>query len=73
MLYIFLFILQQASEFSTSAHGRHNSPPEGIVYYLVLIVSSIIVAAVIIWTIKLLFWPGEKSEEHIKRKILEEE
>lgn len=73
MIVILLTILQHTSDFSTSVHGRHNSAPDNIWYYLVLIISSIIVAGVVIWSIKFLFWPGEKSSSHIKRKILEEE
>lgn len=69
---LLLTILQQVSNFSTSVHGRHNNAPDNILYYLVLIVSSIIVAGVVIWSIKLLFWPGEKSKDHIKYKILED-
>lgn len=70
-MFVILTLLQQVSKFSTSAHGRHNTAPDGIMYYLVLIVAAAIVAAVFYWAIKYLFWPGEKSEDHIKYKILE--
>lgn len=70
---LLLIILQQISEFSTSAQGRTYNPPDGILFYIVLIVSWLIVAAVVAWAIKCLFWPGEDSHEHIKYKILEDE
>jgi hypothetical protein len=73
MTLLLLTLIQHISEFSTSAHGRHNSAPDGILYYLVLIGSSIIVTAVVIWAVKLLFRPGEKSEDHIKRRLLNDE
>lgn len=71
MLSILLALIQHVSEFSTSSHGRHYNPPDGALYYFVLISSSIIVMGVIIFTIKWFIKPGEKSEDHIKRKILE--
>ncbi len=73
MLLYFLTFIQQVSEFSTSSEGREYAPPEGALYYLVLVGSSIIVLAVVFFTIKWFLWPGEKSESHIKRKILKDE
>lgn len=73
MLSFFLIFIQQASEFSTSSEGRKYAPPDGPLYYLVLIGSSIIVLGVVLLTIKWFIWPGEKSEDHIKRKILKDE
>lgn len=73
MLSFLLIILQQVSEFSTSTHGRQISAPDGILYYLILIVAWLIVIGVFIAAIKYLFWPGEKSNQHIKRKVLEED
>jgi isoprenylcysteine carboxyl methyltransferase (ICMT) family protein YpbQ len=71
MLFL-LAVLQKAAGLSSSTQGHRMDMPNSILFYLVLIISSVIVAAVIIWTIKLLFWPGEKSRDHIKYKILEE-
>ncbi|HET6528447.1 MAG TPA: hypothetical protein VFG39_06820 [Balneolaceae bacterium] len=73
MVLLLLALIQHLPEFSTSVQGRHNSAPDGILYYLVLIVSSIIVAGVVIWAVKLLIRPGEKSEDHIKRRLLSDE
>lgn len=73
MLSLFLTFIQQVSEFSTSSEGRHYNPPDGPLYYLVLIGSSIIVLGVVFFTIKWFIWPGEQSEDHIKRKILEDQ
>ncbi|HEX6982609.1 MAG TPA: hypothetical protein VF181_07595 [Balneolaceae bacterium] len=70
---IFTVFIQHLTDFSTSVHGRSHAAPDTILYYLVLIISSIIVAAVVIWAVKLLFRPGEKSQHHIKHRILEEE
>jgi len=73
MFSLILSLIQDTSEFTTSTHGRHNSAPEGIIYYLVFGISAIIVIAVFVWAIKYLFWPGEKGEDHIKRQILEDD
>lgn len=73
MLSLFLTFIQQVSEFSTSSEGREYAPPDGPLYYLVLIGSSIIVLGVVFFTIKWFIWPGEQSENHIKRKILKDE
>lgn len=73
MFAIMLFLIQQASEFSTSSEGREYAPPDGPLYYLVLIISSLIVIGVVYYTIKWFIWPGEQSEDHIKRKILEDQ
>ncbi len=48
-------------------------PPDGPLYYIVMIGGAIIVLATVILTIKWFIWPGEKSDDHIKRKILESE
>ncbi|MDZ7716813.1 MAG: hypothetical protein U5J95_11430 [Balneolaceae bacterium] len=72
MLFLLTFI-QKASEFAMSPEGRQYNPPEGPLYYIVLIASSLLVAAVFIIAIKLFIWPGEKSEDHIKRKMLDRE
>jgi hypothetical protein len=73
MFTFLLTLIQQVSEFSISSEGREYAPPEGPLYYLVLIGSSIIVLAVVFYTIKWFIWPGEKSKDHIKRKILKDE
>ncbi|MDR8390688.1 hypothetical protein NC796_06050 [Aliifodinibius sp. S!AR15-10] len=66
-------LIQQANQFSTSPEGREYAPPDGPLYYLVLIASSLIVIGVVYYTIKWFIWPGEQSEDHIKRKILEDQ
>ena len=63
-------LLQQGSEFSTSTEGREYMPPDGPLYYIVLIGAGLIVLATVVLSVKWLIWPGEKSDEHIKRKIL---
>lgn len=68
-----MFLIQQTNEFSTSSEGREYAPPDGPMYYLVLILSSLVVIGVVYYTIKWFIWPGEQSEDHIKRKILEED
>lgn len=70
---LLMILVQHMAEFSTSVHGRSHAAPDNLLYYLVLIFSSIIVTAVVIWAVKLLFRPGEKSQQHIKHRILEEE
>lgn len=66
-----LNLLQTASEFSTSAKGRMHHHPDGPLYYIVLVLSSLIVITVVILAVKWFIWPGEQSEDHIKRKILD--
>lgn len=70
---LILTLLQQATDFSRSSEGRPYAPPDGPLYYLVLIVSCLIVLAVFIYAVKWFIWPEEQSENHIKRKILEDE
>lgn len=71
MLLMLLILLQKVNEFATSSKGREYAPPDGPLYYIILIGSSIIVLTVVILAVKWFFWPGEKSENHIKRRILE--
>lgn len=73
MIYLLLMFLQKSSEFSTSNKGREYMPPDGPLYYVVLIGGGIIVLVTIILTFKWFIWPGEKSDDHIKRKILDTE
>lgn len=73
MLISLLIFLQKASEFATSSEGREYAPPSGPIYYIILIASSAIVLLTIILAIKWFFWPGEQSEDHIKRKIINSE
>ena len=73
MISLLLILLQKSSEFSTSNKGREYLPPDGPLYYIVLIGGAIIVLATVIYTIKWFIWPGEKSDDHIKRKILDTE
>lgn len=73
MFTILVTLIQKVNEFSTSSEGREYDPPDGPLYYLVLIVSSLIVVGVVYYTIKWFIWPGEQSEDHIKRRILNEE
>lgn len=70
MISLILALLQQGSDFSTSTGGREYIPPDGPLYYIVLIGAGLIVLATIVLSVKWLIWPGEKSDEHIKRKIL---
>ncbi len=71
MLTSALILLQKATDFSTSNQGHTYNPPNGPMYYIVLIGSSLIVLAAIYYSVKWLIWPGEKSEDHIKRRILD--
>lgn len=71
MMMLLLTLLQDTTDFSTSSDGRGYNPPDGPLFYLIVLVSSIIVLATIIYTVKWFIWPGEKSDNHIKRKILE--
>lgn len=73
MISLLLTLIQKGSEFSASNEGREYMPPDGPLYYIVLIGGTIIVLATVIYTIKWFIWPGEKSDDHIKRKILDPE
>lgn len=59
-------------DFSSSAHGRHSGPASAV-DYAVIVVAVVIVAVVVVLFIKYLFWPGETSPEHIKRRILRDD
>lgn len=71
MISLILVLIQQGSDFSTSTEGRDYMPPDGPLFYIVLIGAGLIVLVTIILTVKWLIWPGEKSDDHIKRKILD--
>ncbi|MDZ7692014.1 MAG: hypothetical protein U5K69_12940 [Balneolaceae bacterium] len=73
MFSVLLSLILQANDFSTSSQGREYAPPDGPLYYIVLVVSALIVIGVVYYTVKWFIWPGEQSEDHIKRKILEDE
>lgn len=73
MISLFLILIQKGSEFSTSIKGREYMPPDGLLYYVVFVSGAVIVLATIILTVKWFIWPGEKSDDHIKRKILDTE
>lgn len=73
MISLLLTIIQTSSEFSSSTEGRESLPPAGPLYYIVLIGGAAIVLATIILAVKWFIWPGEKSDNHIKRKILDTE
>ncbi|HYW35026.1 MAG TPA: hypothetical protein VE868_06435 [Balneolaceae bacterium] len=73
MFLLLLSFLQKANQFSTSSEGREYAPPSGPLYYIILVGASLIVLLVIILMIKGFLWPGENSENHIKRKILRSE
>ena len=73
MFITLLTLLQDTTDFSISSKGRANEPPDGPLFYVIVILSTIIVLATVIYSVKWLIWPGEKSEDHIKRKILESE
>lgn len=73
MIISLLTLLQDTTDFSTSSKGRSYDPPDGPLFYMIVILSSIIVLATVVYTVKWFLWPGEKSGDHIKRKILESE
>lgn len=51
-------------------HQNMQNVEKDFWFYLVYAVSILVVIIVLILTIKYLVKPGEKSENHIKRKIL---
>lgn len=61
IVYIYSILLQ---------HQNMQNVEKHFWYYLVYAVSILVVIIVLILTIKYLVKPGEKSENHIKRKIL---
>jgi hypothetical protein len=44
-----------------------------LVDYAIIIVAVAIVALTFVLAIKYLIWPGERGDQHIKRRILEDE
>lgn len=48
----------------------HSGGPGGIIDYIIVLISFFMVVIVFVLFMKYLIWPGEKSPDHIKRRIL---
>lgn len=48
----------------------HGTGPQHSWDMPIIIVSAIIVLITLAFSVKYIFWPGEKSENHIKRSVL---
>lgn len=57
----------------TLAHAAESTEGHGIIDYVIVGIGVLVVVAVLILTIKYLLRPGEKSQQHIKRRILDDE
>lgn len=55
------------------AGAADGGPQHGILDYLIVVAGVLIVIGVLIFTIRYLVRPGEKSRTHIKRRILDQE
>ena len=73
LIYLLVTLLQQAGEFSTSSEGRPYAPPEGPLYYLVRASALLSGLGVVIFAGSCFICPVGQYDDHIKRKILEDE
>lgn len=63
---------QQANDFSS--HGAdHNVSSSGPLEVVLVVAGVIITALVAFYTVKWFFKPGERNDDHIKRRILHDE
>jgi hypothetical protein len=65
------FSAQVALGFS-SLHD-HTAAPRGIGDLIIVAISVIVVVVVLVLCVKYLFFPREREDTHIKRRILEDE
>ena len=63
---------QQANDFSSQG-AEHHASSSGPAEVVLVVIGVIITAVVTFYTIKWLFWPGERGADHIKRRILHDE
>lgn len=56
-----------------TAGGHGSAAPDGPAYWVVTGISTAVVALALYLAVRYLFWPGETSDDHIKRRILREE
>lgn len=49
----------------------HGAGPQGTTYFVIITVAAIIVGLTLIYSIKYLLKPGEKSPDHVKNIILD--
>ena len=69
-----LTVLASSLALTGTALAQHGtSGDHGLAGWLVRTLGVVIVLVVLIYTIKLLVRPGEKSSEHIKRRILDDD
>jgi hypothetical protein len=68
------FSLQIRQEFPESPHGRMGTAtPAGIWDYIIVIISGITVLVSLYLCIKYFLRPEEKEDDHIKRRILNDD
>ncbi|MDA8242024.1 MAG: hypothetical protein M0Z67_16865 [Nitrospiraceae bacterium] len=60
------------SEFSQSPHGR-MAAPTGVWEHVVVAISVLIVLFCLYLCVRYFFLPREREEDHIKKKILDDE
>ncbi|MFB6240898.1 MAG: hypothetical protein ABEJ46_04975 [Gemmatimonadota bacterium] len=64
--------LLQASGFATSPEGRQTAAA-GLLDWLLVGLAALAVLVVIVLCVRYFLRPGERSEEHVKRRVLREE
>jgi hypothetical protein len=66
------FSAQVTLGFSWSSHG-HTAAPEGIADLIIVAISVIVVVLALFLCVKYFFFPKEKDDTHIKKRILDDE
>lgn len=61
---------QAARDFSTGLGEHHAAAPTVLAELIIVVVGVIITALVAYYTLKYLIRPGEKSADHVKRRVL---
>lgn len=49
----------------------HGTGPQHAWDMPIIVVSAVIVLVTLVFSVKYIFWPGEKNQDHIKRTVLD--
>lgn len=72
LLNLVVTLQQQANDFSSQGADHHPSS-SGPMEVVLVVIGVIITVVVTFYTVKWFFKPGERSADHIKRRILHDE
>ncbi len=72
LLSLIVTLQQQANDFS-SRGAEHHTSSSGPLEVVLVVTGVVITALVAFYTIKWFVKPGERGDDHIKRRILQDE